>query len=95
MEKLPDPKKDRQYTKIEPPVHLELTHDLFWLESGKPNWKQIMKHLKEEGKITKEDFIRLIKKTKDLLSDLKRKGIQCIVTKRSNKYSRRSSWLIL
>ncbi|EGR31816.1 ser thr protein phosphatase family protein, putative, partial [Ichthyophthirius multifiliis] len=45
---------------IKPPVHRPLSKDLMWGKHDKPNWKQISDHLQKEGKIDKENLIKLI-----------------------------------
>ena len=38
------------------------------LGSKVPDWKLVMAHVTREGKISKEDFVTIIKETTDLMS---------------------------
>ncbi|EGR27320.1 ser thr protein phosphatase family protein, putative [Ichthyophthirius multifiliis] len=60
MELLSDPQKDRQVVKVKPPPHRHLSDMLMWKKNGKPDWKLIKDHLSKEGRILKENFIKLI-----------------------------------
>jgi serine/threonine-protein phosphatase 2B catalytic subunit len=59
MESLLDPLNDRQVPSLEAPPYKPLSDDLMWSEMDMPNWEVIRDHLKREGKITKEQVMRL------------------------------------
>eukprot|EP00388_Colpodella_angusta_P004309 GDKJ01014310.1.p1 GENE.GDKJ01014310.1~~GDKJ01014310.1.p1 ORF type:complete len:574 (-),score=112.39 GDKJ01014310.1:391-2112(-) len=69
MEPLSDPKKDRVVQEVRPPPHKPLTNALLY-PSGTdiPDWKQLKNHLAREGRLTKEQVLKLIKCTKAITS---------------------------
>lgn len=60
MELLNDPQGDRKVKTVKPPPHRPLTKELMWGKNGKPDWKLIRDHLQKEGRISKENLIKLI-----------------------------------
>jgi serine/threonine-protein phosphatase 2B catalytic subunit len=62
MDPLPDPCKDRVVKSVKPPPHRFLSKQLMFPDKlkGKPDWKVIKDHLQKEGRIAKEDVIRLV-----------------------------------
>jgi len=62
MEPLSDPSKDRVVKSVKPPPHRPLARHLMFPEKlkGKPDWRLIKDHLHKEGRIAKEDLIKLI-----------------------------------
>lgn len=62
MEPLKDPKNDRQIKQVKPPPHRPLDKNLMFPNKlkNKPDWKLLKDHLSKEGRITKEDLLKLI-----------------------------------
>ncbi|KAL4427037.1 hypothetical protein ABPG74_000992 [Tetrahymena malaccensis] len=60
MELLNDPQNDRKVKNVKPPPHRPLSKELMWGKNGKPDWKLIRDHLQKEGRISKENLIKLI-----------------------------------
>jgi len=62
MEPLSDPTKDRVVKSVKPPPHKPLSKQLMFPDrlKGKPDWKAIRDHLQKEGRIAKEDLIKLV-----------------------------------
>jgi len=62
MEPLSDPLKDRVVKSVKLPPHKPLTRELMFPDrlKGKPDWKVIRDHLQKEGRIAKEDLIKLV-----------------------------------
>ena len=67
MEALPDPCNDRVVKDLEPPPQKPLSDEFFYDSNGLPNYSIIKKHLGKEGKIFKEQFMKLISDTTELL----------------------------
>lgn len=67
METLPDPCDDRVVKTLDPPPQRPLSEELFFDSSGLPNYNVIKKHLAKEGKIQKEQFMKLILDTTEIL----------------------------
>ncbi|KRX00376.1 hypothetical protein PPERSA_08882 [Pseudocohnilembus persalinus] len=65
MEPLSDPYNNRPVKSVKPPPHKPLAKHLMFPKGirGKPNWKLIRDHLKQEGRVEKEDFLTLIAQT--------------------------------
>jgi len=63
MEALSDPNKDRVVKSIKPPPHRPLARNLMFPDKlkNKPDWKLIRDHLQKEGRIAKEDYLKLVK----------------------------------
>lgn len=59
MEPLLDPYNDRKVKSVEPPPYLPLSEELLWSAKDMPNWEIIRDHLKKEGKLKKEDVVRM------------------------------------
>lgn len=62
MDSLNDPMNDRHIKSVRPPPHRPLSRQLIWpnKNSNKPDWKIIKDHLSKEGRIEKEDLVRLV-----------------------------------
>ncbi|EGR29243.1 ser thr protein phosphatase family protein, putative [Ichthyophthirius multifiliis] len=63
MEPLSDPVNDRSVKTVRPPPHKPLSQNLMWpTKNGitKPDWKVIRDHLTKEGRIEKEDLLKLV-----------------------------------
>jgi len=62
MEPLSDPNKDRVVKSVKPPPHRPLAKHLMFPDrlKNKPDWRLIRDHLQKEGRIAKEDLIKLI-----------------------------------
>lgn len=63
MESLPDPCNDRKVKSCKAPPHLPLTKKLLFPDSknpNKPDYKVLRDHLKNEGRVTKEDLIAIV-----------------------------------
>ena len=62
MDPLSDPLKDRAIKSVKPPPHRPLSRQLMFPDrlKNKPDWKVIRDHLQKEGRIEKEDLIKLI-----------------------------------
>ncbi|KAL4432241.1 hypothetical protein ABPG74_020209 [Tetrahymena malaccensis] len=62
MDPLSDPMNDRHIKSVRPPPHRPLSRSLIWpnKNSNKPDWKIIKDHLSKEGRIEKEDLVRLV-----------------------------------
>jgi len=71
MEPLLDPCKDRVVKSVRPPPHRPLLKQLIWPDKlrGKPDWKTLRDHLQKEGRITKEDLIKLINDCNKILKN--------------------------
>lgn len=67
METLPDPWDDRVVKTFDPPPQKPLSEELFYNSDGLPDYNLIKKHLAKEGKIHKEQFMKLIESTTDIL----------------------------
>lgn len=59
MEPLADPYNDRQVPSVDPPPSLPLSDEVMWAEMDIPNWEVIRDHLKKEGKLQKDQVVRL------------------------------------
>ena len=59
MESLLDPCNDRPVKSVEAPPYLPLSEELMWAEMDLPNWENVRDHLKREGKIKKEQVVRM------------------------------------
>jgi len=62
MDPLLDPLKDRVVKTVKPPPHRPLARNLMFPDrlKNKPDWKVIRDHLQKEGRIAKEDLIKLV-----------------------------------
>jgi len=71
MEPLIDPNKDRVVKTVKPPPHRPLARHLMFSEKnkGKPDWRLIRDHLQKEGRIAKEDLIKLINDTNKIFKN--------------------------
>jgi hypothetical protein len=69
MEPLKDPYKDRKIQQYSAPPQKKLDSKLFWSSDEKPNWKCIGKHLYAEGTVLKKDFVLLLDKVTNYLSN--------------------------
>lgn len=67
MEPLLDPWNDRQVPSVQAPPFRPLSEDLMWSEMDMPNWEVIRDHLKREGKLTKEQVMRMGALTLDII----------------------------
>lgn len=69
MEPLTDPTNDRRVKTVRPPPHKPLSKNLIWPAhlKNKPDWKCLRDHLAKEGRIDKEDFVKLINDTNKIL----------------------------
>ena len=67
METLPDPCDDRVVKSFDPPPQKPLSEELFFDSAGLPDYNVIKKHLAKEGKIHKEQFMKLILDTTEIL----------------------------
>ena len=66
MEALPDPCSDRVCTDVDPPPARPLeTELLFPNGDGIPDWKLINTHVAKEGRLHKDDFVKIIKDVTD------------------------------
>lgn len=66
MEPLNDPLKDRAVKSVKAPPHKPLDKKLIWPDPkkpAKPDWKLMRDHLSKEGRIDKEDLLKLINDT--------------------------------
>ncbi|CAD8179739.1 unnamed protein product [Paramecium pentaurelia] len=59
MDFLQDPKGDRQVNTIPTPPHRPLSEELLFIDD-KPNWKLLKEHLFKEGRITKNQLLRIV-----------------------------------
>lgn len=59
MEPLLDPCNDRVATQVEAPPYQTLSEDLMWKEMDMPDWEMVRDHLKKEGKLSKEQVVRM------------------------------------
>ena len=66
MDPLPDPYGDRKVKQVEPPPSQPLSEDLMWTSDAVPNWELVADHIKKEGKIGKDNMIKLISLTLDI-----------------------------
>ncbi|CAD8176137.1 unnamed protein product [Paramecium pentaurelia] len=62
MELLRDPSHDRVVKTLKPPPHRPLSHQLIFPDKlkNKPDWRLLLDHLSKEGRIAKEDLIKLV-----------------------------------
>jgi len=62
MEPLSDPLRDRVMKSVKAPPHRPLARNLMFPDKlkNKPDWKVIRDHLQKEGRIDKEDLVKLI-----------------------------------
>ena len=67
MESLPDPLGDRKVPTLPSPPIRPLSDELMWGSNDIPDWEAIVKHLKFEGKITKDNMAKLIGLTMDIV----------------------------
>ena len=82
MDLLKDPVNDRMVKTLKAPPHKPLDQKLLYPEKlkgnipkgvlyyckGKPDWKQLKDHLYREGRLAKEDVIRLVNDANKVLS---------------------------
>ncbi|CAD8097194.1 unnamed protein product [Paramecium sonneborni] len=59
MDLLQDPKGDRQVNTIPTPPHRPLSEELLFINE-KPNWKLLKDHLFKEGRITKNQIMKIV-----------------------------------
>lgn len=59
MEPLLDPYNDRKVKSLEPPPYLPLSEELLWTAKDMPDWEVLRDHMKKEGKLRKEDVVRM------------------------------------
>jgi len=59
---LPDPKKDRQVKDVPLPIHKPLTKELLFPtpSSNKPNWKTLYHYFMKEGRLLKEQVLKIL-----------------------------------
>ena len=69
MEALLDPYNDRVVSSLEAPPSHPLSDSLMWKEMDMPDWEMIRDHLKKEGKLEKEQVMRM----GDLILDIIKK----------------------
>jgi len=71
MEPLLDPTKDRVIKSIKAPPHRPLPRELMFPEKlkGKPDWRLIKDHLHKEGRIAKEELVKLIQDTNKIFKN--------------------------
>lgn len=72
MDPLIDPKKDRVVKTVRPPPHKPLSKNLMWpnpQKPTKPDWKLLKDHLQKEGRIKKEDLVKLVKDTNNIFKN--------------------------
>ena len=69
MELLNDPYNDRKVPDVVCPPHRPLDSNLLFPKrlNGLPDWEVLRDHLKAEGRIRKQDFIKIIKKAQGIL----------------------------
>jgi len=67
MEPLLDPYDDRKVKDVEPPPYLPLKDELMWNSDGVPNWETIREHVRKEGKISKDNMVKLIGLATDII----------------------------
>lgn len=67
MDPLPDPYGDRKIKEVEAPPMLPLSNDLMWNSSDIPDYELIMSHIKKEGKISKDNMMKLTNYTLDIM----------------------------
>lgn len=62
MELLKDPANDRVVKTLKPPPLKPLDRKVLYPErlKGKPDWKLLRDHLHKEGRLAKDDLIRLV-----------------------------------
>ena len=83
MDLLKDPVNDRMVKTLKAPPHKPLDQKLLYPEKlkgnislglynckGKPDWKLLKDHLYREGRLAKEDVIKLVNDTNKVLSSL-------------------------
>ena len=83
MDPLTDPCNDRKLKEVIPPPHLCLEHSLLYPRSGtalsdsspiggrdkdKPDWKLLRDHLHKEGRLTRDDCVKIITDTTNVFS---------------------------
>src|SRR5690349_15906604 len=68
MEPLSDPLKDRVVKRVKAPPHRHLAKQLMIPVrlKNKPDWRVIRDHLQKEGRIAKEDLVKLVNDTNKL-----------------------------
>ena len=65
---MPDPLSDRAITYLPQPPNLPLEDDvLFGNKNDLPNWKLVKKFLKDEGKLSKQQAMKISKMSIDIL----------------------------
>nr|CAI44590.1 calcineurin-A2-2 [Paramecium tetraurelia] len=71
MELLRDPSKDRVVKTLKPPPHRPLSNQLMFPDKlkNKPDWRILQDHLSKEGRIAKEDLIKLVTECNKILKN--------------------------
>jgi serine/threonine-protein phosphatase 2B catalytic subunit len=67
METLRDPLGDRKVKDLPGPPILPLSDELMWGPGNIPDWELIVDHMKAEGKISKENMVKLIGLALDII----------------------------
>jgi serine/threonine-protein phosphatase 2B catalytic subunit len=69
--RLPDPNNDRAVKSFQPPPHRPLPRNLMFPEKlkNKPDWKLIRDHLQKEGRIAKEELVKLVTDTNKIFKN--------------------------
>jgi serine/threonine-protein phosphatase 2B catalytic subunit len=69
--RLPDPNNDRVVKSFQPPPHKPLPRNLMFPDrlKNKPDWKLIKDHLQKEGRIAKEELVKLVTDTNKIFKN--------------------------